>query len=89
MSNNGREMTADIDNDIDATREARAVAEIKAISAAARYCIQHVIRNHMQIIAGLSEEPTDKGLPHPAQERFKAISEAVQTLSEDMRRIGL
>ena len=66
-----------------------AIVEIKSLSLNARQHLQHVTRNHMQIIAGLSEERTDNLLPLPVRERLKAISEAVQTMSEDMRRLGL
>lgn len=74
----------DIDND-----EAQAVAEIKAISIGTRYHLQHIVRNHMQIIAGLSEELTDNLLPLPVKERLAAIREAITVMSEDMRRLGL
>lgn len=69
--------------------ETQAIVEIKAMSAGARRHLQHKIRNHMQIISWHSEEPMDHFLPHPAQERFKAIQEAITVMSEDMRRIGL
>lgn len=87
----------DIDND-----EAQAVAEIKVISIGARYHLQHKIRNYMQIIAGHSEtqglndiyieNPTTERLQNElikAHEKLTAINEAVQTMSEDMRRLGL
>lgn len=67
----------------------QAVLEIQELTMTTRYHIQHVLRNQMQVIAGHAEEPTDNTLPHPVRERLKAITEAVQTMSEDMRRIGL
>ena len=67
----------------------QATKEIQTMTVMTRYHLQHVTRNHMQIIAGLSEERTDNLLPLPVRERLKAINEAVQTMSEDMRRLGL
>lgn len=67
----------------------KTINEIKSLSLDARHFIQDVWRNHAQVIAGHAEERTDNTLPHPVRERLKAISEAVQTMSEDMRRIGL
>lgn len=66
-----------------------AAKEIQTLTVVTRYHLQHIIRNHAQVIASLAEEQTDNLLPLPVKHRLKAIGETVQTMIEDMRRLGL
>lgn len=76
--------------------EREAIIEIQSLSLNARHCLCHIIRNHMQTIAGHSELPTyffmlppDRKMVNVLKNRLKSIQEAVQTMSEDLRRLGL
>lgn len=58
--------------------EEKAIAEIKALSSDARYHLQHVFRNKLQILSGMAEtgEHAD-------------ISNEISTISNELRRLDL
>lgn len=58
--------------------EAKAIAEIRALSDNARSHLQHVWRNGLQVIAA----GTEMGEP-------KAVTEEVHKISNELRRLGL
>ena len=56
--------------------EAKAIAEIRALSPDARMHLQHVYRNGLQSVSGLVEE----GQPEAAQDVIQGISEQLRRL---------
>lgn len=63
--------------------------EIRDLSPNAKNRLSHVTRNGLQEITGHAQMAHDILLTEPVKTRFERIMDAVETLSNELRRLGI